>query len=140
MQPDAPWPEMPVFEQTYAAARRAFPGVEIGGGMAAYFTELNRKRPPASAIDFVTHTTCPSVHAADDRSIMETNEAIPYLILSTRAFMGGIPYRIGPSQLGCRENPYGRTTTPNVDNSRYCLSRIDPRQRTVSLGVEPGTA
>jgi hypothetical protein len=129
VQPDAPWPEMPSFEESYAAARRAFPGVEVGGGMAAYFTELNRKRPPASAIDFVTHTTCPSVHAADDRSVMETNEAIPYQILTTRAFMGNIPYRIGPSQLGCRENPYGKATTPNPDNSRLCLSRIDPRQR-----------
>ena len=49
VQPDAPWPEMPSFEETYAAARAAFPGVTLGGGMAAYFTELNRKRPPAGA-------------------------------------------------------------------------------------------
>ena len=88
VQPDAPWPEMPTFEETYAAARRAFPGAKLGGGMAAYFTELNRKRPPSEALDFVTHTTCPNVHAADDRSVMETNEAIPFQILSTRAFMG----------------------------------------------------
>jgi hypothetical protein len=40
-----------------------------------------------------------------------------------------IPYRIGPSQLGCRENPYGKATAPNPDNGRVCLSRIDPRQR-----------
>jgi hypothetical protein len=97
--------------------------------MAAYFTELNRKRPPSKSLDFVTHTTCPIVHAADDRSVMETNEAIPFQILSTRAFMGDMPYRIGPSQLGCRENPYGRATTPNPDNSRRCLSSVDPRQR-----------
>ena len=44
--------------------------------------------------------------------------------------MGGrIGYRIGPSQLGCRENPYGKTTAANPDNRRVCLSRIDPRQR-----------
>jgi hypothetical protein len=129
VQPDAPWPEMPSFEETYAAARRAFPGVKVGGGMAAYFTELNRKRPPATALDFVTHSTCPNVHAADDRSVMETNEAIPFQILSTRAFMGAMPYRIGPSQLGCRENPYGKSTAPNPDNARVCLSRLDPRQR-----------
>ncbi len=40
-----------------------------------------------------------------------------------------MPYRIGPSQLGCRENPYGKATAPNPDNARICLSRIDPRQR-----------
>ncbi|MBX3566487.1 MAG: hypothetical protein KF914_00420 [Rhizobiaceae bacterium] len=129
-QPDQPWPEMPSFEQTYAAARKAFPRARIGGGMAAYFTELNRKRPPAGPLDYVSHTTCPNVHAADDISVMETNEAIPYQILSTRAFMGGgLEYRIGPSQLGCRENPYGKANTPNPDNVRVCLSDIDPRQR-----------
>ncbi|HWK65202.1 MAG TPA: hypothetical protein VNS34_09695 [Rhizobiaceae bacterium] len=131
VQPDAPWPEMPTFEETYAAARSAFPGVRLGGGMAAYFTELNRKRPPAASLDFVTHTTCPNVHAADDQSVMETNETLPYQIRSTRAFMGDMPYRIGPSQLGCRENPYGKSTIPNPDNSRRCLSAIDPRQRGI---------
>lgn len=129
VQPDAPWPKMPSFDESYAAARRAFPGVKLGGGMAAYFTELNRKRPPAASLDFVTYTTCPNVHAADDRSVMETNEAIPFQILTTRAFMGQMPCRIGPSQLGCRENPYGKATAPNTGNSRLCLSVIDPRQR-----------
>lgn len=121
---------MPSFEQTYAAARKAFPKARIGGGMAVSFTEINRKRPPAGPLDYVTHTTCPNVHAADDISVMETNEALPYQILSTRAFMGDdLEYRIGPSQLGCRENPYGKATTPNPDNRRACLSIIDPRQR-----------
>lgn len=127
--PGSPWPKMPTFEEIYAAARTAFPGVKLGGGMATYFTELNRKRPPAALLDYVTNTTCPNVHAADDRSVMETMETLPYQILSTRAFMGDVPYRIGPSQLGCRENAYGKTTAPNPDNGRVCLSRIDPRQR-----------
>lgn len=130
VQPGAPWPAMPTFEQNYSAARRAFPKVPLGGGMAAYFTELNRKRPPTGALDYVTFTTCPNVHAADDVSVMETLQAIPHLIRSTRAFMGDrLPLRIGPSQLGCRENPYGKSTAPNEANGRVCLSRIDPRQR-----------
>jgi hypothetical protein len=98
--------------------------------MAAYFTELNRKRPPIGALDYVTFTTCPNVHAADDLSVMQTLLAVPHMIRSTRAFMGeGLPCRIGPSQLGCRENPYGKSTAPNEANGRVCLSRIDPRQR-----------
>ena len=127
--PGSPWPKMPTFAELYAAARQAFPGVRLGGGMATYFTELNRKRPPAGLLDYVTNTTCPNVHAADDRSVMETLETLPYQIRSTRAFMGTLPYRIGPSQLACRENPYGSATAPNPDNARVCLSRIDPRQR-----------
>ncbi|WP_292590877.1 hypothetical protein [Mesorhizobium sp.] len=130
VQPGAPWRAMPTFEQNYSAARRAFPRVPLGGGMAAYFTELNRKRPPTGALDYATFTTCPNVHAADDVSVMETLQAIPHLIRSTRAFMGDrLPLRIGPSQLGCRENPYGKSTAPNEANGRVCLSRIDPRQR-----------
>jgi hypothetical protein len=127
--PGSTWPNMPSFQEIYAAARDAFPGIKLGGGMATYFTELNRKRPPAELLDYVTHTTCPSVHAPDDRSVMETLEALPYQIQSTRSFMGSIPYRIGPSQLECRENAYGKATTPNPNNGRVCLSRIDPRQR-----------
>jgi hypothetical protein len=120
---------MPSFEESYAAARQAFPGVRLGGGMATYFTELNRKRPPAAPLDFVTHTTCPTVHAADDISVMETIEALPHLIRSTRGFMGDLPYRIGPSAIGCRENPYGKSTAPNPGDVRVCLSELDPRQR-----------
>lgn len=130
MQPDAVWPQMPTFAETYAAARKAFPGARLGGGMATYFTELNRKRPPADLLDYVTCTTCPSVHAADDVSVMETLQALPHIIRSTAAFMGeALPRRMGPSQLGCRENPYGKATTPNTANARLCLSRLDPRQR-----------
>ena len=130
VQPNAPWPEMPSFEETYAAARAAFPAAKLGGGMAAYFTELNRKRPPAGPLDYVTHTTCPTVHAADDRSVMETNEALGHQIRSTRGFMGaGLAYRIGPSQIGCRENPYGKAPAPNPGNGRVCLATMDPRQR-----------
>jgi hypothetical protein len=128
--PGSKWPEMPTFAEIYAAARTAFPSARLGGGMATYFTELNRKRPPAGLIDYVTHTTCPNVHAPDDRSVMETIETLPYQILSARSFMGDrIGYRVGPSQLGCRENPYGKSTAPNSDNQRVCLSGIDPRQR-----------
>jgi D-apionolactonase len=128
--PGSSWPVMPSFEEIYGAARAAFPGVRLGGGMATYFTELNRKRPPANLLDYVTHTTCPNVHASDDRSVMETLEALLYQIQSTRAFMGdALAYRVGPSQLASRENPYGKTTTPNPSGVRACLSRIDPRQR-----------
>jgi hypothetical protein len=55
--------------------RGAFPGILVGGGSFAYFTELNRKRRPFALLDFVCHTTCAIVHAADDRSVTETIES-----------------------------------------------------------------
>jgi hypothetical protein len=127
--PGSKGPEVPPLERIYAAARAALPGVRLGGGMFCYFTELNRKRPPAGMLDYVTHTTCPIVHAADDRSVMETLEALPSIIASTKAFIGDAAYRVGPSVIGCRDNPYGKATLENPDNGRVCLSRVDPRQR-----------
>jgi hypothetical protein len=112
-----------------AAARAAFPRARLGGGVFSYFTELNRKRPPAELLDFVTHTTCPIVHAADDRSVMETLEALPAIIASTRAFSGNAAYRVGPSAIGCRQNPYGKDAQDNPQGGRICLARVDPRQR-----------
>jgi len=122
-------PPAPALDALYKAAREAFPGIAIGGGMFSFFTELNRKRPPAELLDFVTNTTCPIVHAADDRSVMETHEALPYQIATARSYLGKTPHRVGPSAIGCRDNPHGKTFTPNPDNERICLVRMDPRQR-----------
>jgi hypothetical protein len=127
--PGGPRPPAPPLADLYQAAREAFPGVRLGGGMFSFFTELNRKRPPAELLDFVHNGTCPIVHAADDRSVMETHEALPYQVATARSFIGKTPYRIGPSSIGCRDNPHGKTYTPNPNNERVCLVKMDPRQR-----------
>jgi D-apionolactonase len=124
-------PPAPPLEDLYAAARQAFPGVKLGGGMFSFFTELNRKRPPAQLLDFVTNTTCPIVHAADDRSVMETLEALPYQVNTARTYIGETAHRVGPSAIGCRDNPHGATFTPNPNNQRVCLAKMDPRMRGV---------
>lgn len=117
------------FEEIYAAARAAFPGAKLGGGMFSFFTELNRKPPPAALLDFITHTTCPIVHAADDISVMETLEALPYVTASARAITKGKPYHIGPTSIPARDNPYGASVASNTGNGRVCLADMDPRQR-----------
>ncbi len=127
--PGGPRPPAPPLDALYKAAREAFPDTKLGGGMFSFFTELNRKRPPAQLLDFVHNTTCPIVHAADDRSVMETHEALPYQVATARSFIGNTPYRIGPSAVGCRDNPHGKTFTPNPNNERICLVKVDPRQR-----------
>lgn len=127
--PGSPRPPAPPDAEIYAAARAAFPGIRLGGGMFSYFTELNRKPPLAELLDFVTHTTCPIVHAADDVSVMETLEALPFVINSTKALAKGKPYRLGPSGIAARDNPYGKATSANPNNGRVCLARMDPRQR-----------
>jgi hypothetical protein len=128
-QPNTPRPWGPTYEEMAAAVREAFPGITLGGGMLSYFTELNRKPVPKGLFDFVTHTVCPIVHAADDMSVMETLESLPSIIASTRNMIGRTPYLIGPSSIPCRDNPYGAGVAPNPGNGRVCLSDMDPRQR-----------
>ncbi|TIV68085.1 MAG: hypothetical protein E5V86_02340 [Mesorhizobium sp.] len=125
--PGSAWPACPPLEDVYAAARRAFPDIRLGGGMFSYFTELNRKRVPAGALDFVTHCTCPIVHAADDLSVMQSLEALPFITQSTRAIYGTKPYRIGPSTIAMRQNPYGGATKDNPDGQRIAMANRDPR-------------
>ncbi|HEY1886705.1 MAG TPA: hypothetical protein VGG86_11745 [Roseiarcus sp.] len=127
-QPGAKRPEKPTVEEITKAARATFPGAKLGGGMLSTFTELNRKRPNAALFDFITHTTCSIVHAADDRSVMETLETLPAIISSTRAMIGEKPYRIGPSAIATRTNPYGKGVLDNPTNGRVCLTNNDPRQ------------
>ncbi|PDT02281.1 hypothetical protein CO666_21160 [Rhizobium chutanense] len=125
--PGSQWPDCPPLEAIYAAARAAFPDIRIGGGMLSYFTELNRKRAPSGEIDFVSHCTNPIVHAADDLSVMQTLEALPFITRSVRAIYGGKPYRIGPSTIPMRQNPYGSRTMDNPSGGRIPMANRDPR-------------
>jgi hypothetical protein len=129
-QPNTPRPWGPTYEEMAAAVRKEFPGVTLGGGMLSFFTELNRKPAPKGVFDFITHTVCPIVHAADDISVMETLESLPSIIASTRNMIGkDTPYLLGPSSIPCRDNPYGAVVSANPGNSRVCLADMDPRQR-----------
>ncbi len=128
VQPVGPWPEVADLAHIYNQARKAFPGSVILGGMISYFTELNRKRPPVATIDGVTCTTTPIVHAADDRSVMETIEALPAVVASMAAIAPGKSLHVGPSSIGMRHNPYGAATAANPDRKRIAMADDDPRQ------------
>lgn len=128
--PGSAWPACPPLDEIYRAARKAFPDVPLGGGMFSYFTELNRKRAPVKNLDFITHTTAPIVHAADDRSVMETLEALSFVTASVRKIFGDTPYRIGPSTIGMRHNPYGADVAKNPGAAvRMTMTPDDPRQK-----------
>ena len=108
--------------------RKPFRDIRLGGGMFSYFTELNRKHVPLEKLGFVTHCTCPIVHAADDLSVMQSLEALPFITHSARAFIGDKPYWIGPSTIGMRQNPYGSRTMENPNSERIAMASWDPRQ------------
>ena len=127
--PGTVFDDMSPYGPLYAAAREAFPRSAIGGGNFMYFTELNRKPPPAEGLDFVIHPTCAIVHAADDRSVTETVETLPYIISSVRSLFGGKPYCLGPVAIGTRTSPFGGPPAPNPHSTRVAMCRNDPRQR-----------
>ena len=129
VMPGSVFPDTTEFHALFAAARNAFPGARIGGGNFVYFTELNRKRPPFGALDFVCHGTCAIVHAADDRSVTETLEALPSIIRSGRKLFGERCYRIGPGSIGSRTSPFGNEPPTNPEAARMTMTRADPRQR-----------
>lgn len=126
--PGSTWPAAPAPDEFYAVARELFPGVRIGG-MFSCFTELNRKRPPTAALDFVCHTTCPIVHAGDDLSVTESLESLPSIFRSVRAFGGGRPYWLFPTAIAMRQNPYGALPAENPGGGRIAMGRTDPRER-----------
>ncbi|WP_119268999.1 hypothetical protein [Taklimakanibacter deserti] len=129
--PGSVWPPAPDAAKLYAATRRAFPGSRIGGGMFSFFTELNRKRPPTEAIDLVTFTTAAIFHAGDDRSLMDTLECLPHIVRTVPAIAKGLPYSVGPSAIGLRDNPYGEAAVANPRNIRQAVNFNDPRQRGI---------
>ena len=127
--PGTVFDDMSPYETLFSAAREAFPGSAVGGGNFMYFTELNRKPPPFEGLDFVIHSTCAIVHAADDRSVTETVETLPYIVKSGRSLFGGKPYCLGPVGIGTRTSPFGGGPAPNPHSGRVAMCRNDPRQR-----------
>jgi hypothetical protein len=81
------------------------PDAPIGGGTDAYFTELNRQRPPTESLDLVCYSLNPQVHAFDDASIVETLEAQGTTVQSARGFVGGLPVAVSPVTMKPRFNP-----------------------------------
>ncbi|MFL6828797.1 MAG: hypothetical protein ACJ8E2_20325, partial [Bradyrhizobium sp.] len=124
-----PWPPAPPPDEMFRAARRAFPGKRIGGGMFSFFTELNRKRPPLGEIDLVSFTTVAAFHAGDDQSVMEGIESLPAIAATSRAIARDLPLAVGPSAIGLRMNPYGAAPMENPRNIRQAINYNDPRQR-----------
>ena len=114
-------------EQIAQAARAAFPGARVGGGVRGNFTELNRNRPHLPTIEIIAHATSAVVHAADDRSVMETLEGLAHVVAAVRALASNALYHLGPCTIGMADNPYGDAPAPNPNRTRVAAARFDPR-------------
>ncbi|TIP78396.1 MAG: hypothetical protein E5X63_37640, partial [Mesorhizobium sp.] len=62
-----------------------------------------------------------------DLSVMQSLEALPFITASARSIFGAKPYRIGPSTIAMRQNPYGGATKANPHRQRIAMADRDPR-------------
>jgi hypothetical protein len=67
------------------------PGTEFVGGTNGSFAELNRQRPDISAMDGVSYTISPQVHAWDERSLIEAIEGQRDTVRTARSYCGTLP-------------------------------------------------
>ena len=126
-QPSGPWPTGMQPQDAAVAARTAFPGAKVGGGMLTNFTEFNRHPPDSSACDYFTYGLTPLVHAADDRSVIETLESYGAIFASGEALCPNLPCRLGLVSIGMRSNPYGAGVADNPAQIRQTMAMYDPR-------------
>ena len=79
---------------------------KIGAGANAYFAELNRGRPPAGALDLVSYSMNPQVHAYDNLTLVENLEGQAWTVKSARQFIGKLPLVVSPITLRIRPGVY----------------------------------
>ncbi len=102
----------------------------IGSGTDAFFAELNRGRPPAADLDFLTFSVNPQVHAFDDASLVETLPAQAAAVESARAFAEGRGVAVSPVTLRMRFNPNATGPEPQPKPGEP-PANADPRQKTL---------
>lgn len=128
-QPEGPWPEGPRPSDALPVLRRLLPRVALGGGSLTHFTEANRCPPPADS-DFITFGNSAIVHAADDRSVTQTLEALPDIFTSAAALLPAKPLHLGLFSIGMRSNPYGDGLAANPQGRLMTMTNADPRQES----------
>ncbi len=104
------------------------PGAKIVAGTDAYFTELNRGRPPLAAADCVTYSINPQVHAFDNLSLVETLEMQAASLHSARKFCGSLPIFVSPVTLRPRFNPDATAAAGPAGPLRELPAAVDARQ------------
>ena len=140
--PGSAWPACPPLPRCLCGCARRFSRRAAGRRQLQL---LHRVEPKAAArrSSRLSSPTPPtqSFTRADDRSVMQTLEALPFITRSARAFIGeDKSYRIGPSTIAMRQNPYGSRTFDNPGGGSESRWRhADPApQRSVRRRVDAG--
>jgi D-apionolactonase len=106
------------------------PDALIGAGTDAFFTELNRERPPVEALDLVTYSLNPQVHAFDNASLVEALRPQAVTVESARSFVGNLPVVVSPVTLTMRFNPNATGPEPEPQPGEL-PPQVDVRQMSL---------
>jgi hypothetical protein len=99
-------------------------------GTDAFFTELNRERPPHHAADGIVYSINPQVHAFDDASLVETLPVHAATLDTARTFSGGKPVYVGPVTFKMRWNPNATGSDTDADAGQLPF-QADARQMSL---------
>lgn len=89
--------------------------VPFAGGTNQAFSDVNRDRPSDPALTGLCFPVCPTVHAADDASIVENLVGVSEVVVMARSFAGGRPISVSPVTIATRFGPYpGGPSAPDA--------------------------
>jgi len=109
------------------ALRTRAPTVALTGGTFADFVMLNRNGVAPNA-ERVAFALCPTVHARDDRSLIETLDALPAVIAQARRIASHRPLDLGPASLRRRLVPRNGAPADKPVSKDGVPYDVDPRQ------------
>jgi hypothetical protein len=105
-------------------------GAAIGAGTNAFFTELNRERPPADLLDFVIYSVNPQVHAFDNLSLVEALQAHVETVRTAWSFSENAKIVVSPITFKMRFNPNATGGDAPVPQGEL-PPHVDPRQMSL---------
>src|SRR5260370_39136305 len=102
----------------------------MGARANASYGEQTGGRPPIAALDLVSYSLTPQVHAFDDASLVENLEGQRATVESAREFIGDRRLAVSPVTLRPRLSPNGEGPAP-VSVPGELPSQVDPRQMSL---------
>ena len=114
-----------------AAIRGALGDAPVIGGTEQSFADTNRAGPPDPRLDGIAFAMSPTVHAADDASILENVVGAGEVVRFARTLAGDRPVHVSPVTIATRTGPY-----PNGPAAPGDLPpAVDPRQASALIAA-----
>jgi hypothetical protein len=106
-------------EAVRLALRNAGVAAPVGGGTDIWFAEIHRDPPDAAALDVLSFSLTPEVHAFDDISLVETLAVQAQVVSAAAALAPGIPVAVSPVTLRPRNSA---VTIDSRQRSLFCAA------------------